>query len=187
MKLCYIGGYELMQDGTQEESVSSLKELCDLLDAYEIEYDKNQLSDITYLETIWNNRWDDGGGGGWIEGTLPLEYFDQLTLTPSTRKSVFIVNVESDENDGDYLYQTTEIDEKDFVSWLPAIKMLNQIDGWGDCISSRHPCPQIPEELEEMLYDLIPTDSEGSCHSVKLQSIEYVDADGKYFDVTINN
>ena len=46
MKLCHIGGYELMQDGTQEESVSSLKELCDLLDAYEIEYDKNQLSEF---------------------------------------------------------------------------------------------------------------------------------------------
>lgn len=111
--------------------------------------------------------------------------FDQLTLTPSKRKSVFIVHVSSDENDGDYLTGSTEIEENEFEDWLPAIKLLSEIKGWGEYINPRHPCPDIPDELSDYLYDLIPTNSEGSCHSVSLDAIEYVDSEGKYFDVKI--
>lgn len=66
----HIGGYELLRDGTQEETVNSLEELQEFLDEREMEYDKD-ITDIYKLantiEDAWEERNDDGGGSGWIE------------------------------------------------------------------------------------------------------------------------
>ena len=68
--LYHIGGYELLRDGTQEETFKSLKELQDHLDSYEVDYDEN-ITDFYELagsiEDKWAESYDDGGGSGWIE------------------------------------------------------------------------------------------------------------------------
>ena len=68
--LSYIGGYELLRDGTVSETVNSLKELQSFLDERQMEYDKD-ITDLYVLantiEDAWEERNDDGGGSGWIE------------------------------------------------------------------------------------------------------------------------
>lgn len=66
----HIGGYECLRDGTREDgTVSTLEELQDFADDWEIDYDKS-LNFDELLEIVvkdWGERWDDGGGSGWIE------------------------------------------------------------------------------------------------------------------------
>lgn len=70
VKLYWIGGYELLRDGTQMVEVKSLKQLQDELESMEMEFD-NSISDMVELaksiEEEWEYRYDDGGGRGWIE------------------------------------------------------------------------------------------------------------------------
>lgn len=90
IKLCHIGGYELMRDGTQTEQATSLEEFfyhfftfCeyseynDVIDEIALNLDK--LSGIQLyqkLENIWQDRFDDGGGNGWFE-LDPNTLFDE--------------------------------------------------------------------------------------------------------------
>lgn len=66
----WIGGYELLKDGTHEILCIDLKDVQDLADKYEFEYDKNITDHITLADSLvakWNEYHDDGGGSGWIE------------------------------------------------------------------------------------------------------------------------
>lgn len=70
IKFCYIGGYECLKDGTQTEICKSLKEVQDLLEDIEIDFDKNIKDPIELAKSIeseWIERYNDGGGSGWIE------------------------------------------------------------------------------------------------------------------------
>lgn len=66
----HIGGYELLRDGTQEETVNSLAEMQEFLDDMEMKYDKT-ITDMYDLadsvEDAWEEMYDGGGGSGWIE------------------------------------------------------------------------------------------------------------------------
>lgn len=72
---CHIGGYELLRDGTQVEICTSFEEVLELLDNYGIElpvnpedYSHENIGDfLEVIEPIWDERYSDGGGSGWIE------------------------------------------------------------------------------------------------------------------------
>ena len=70
IRFCHIGGYECLRDGTQTEICRSLSDVQCVLEDYEIEYDKTIKDPIKLAESIedeWADRFDDGGGSGWIE------------------------------------------------------------------------------------------------------------------------
>jgi hypothetical protein len=70
IKFCYIGGYELLRDGTKTTTCKSLKSIQDLLDEWSIEYDaaiKDPLALAVSVRANWSACWDDGGGSAWIE------------------------------------------------------------------------------------------------------------------------
>jgi len=70
VSLCHIGGYELLRDGTQTDTFDDIDDLRVFLDDNEIEYDED-IEDLQELadsiEDQWQERYDDGGGSGWIE------------------------------------------------------------------------------------------------------------------------
>ena len=66
----HIGGYELLRDGTKEETCDSLKEVQNLLEENELEYDTSLTDPIKLAKSVesqWEERYDDGGGSAWIE------------------------------------------------------------------------------------------------------------------------
>ena len=75
VKFCHIGGYELLRDGTNIEECTSFKEALEILEDWGVELSVNpeDYSDETFtdfldaIEDDWNERFDDGGGSGWIE------------------------------------------------------------------------------------------------------------------------
>ena len=70
IKFCHIGGYECLKDGTQIDICKSIDAVRDVLDNYDFEYDKNITDPIALVVSIekeWEERFDDGGGSGWIE------------------------------------------------------------------------------------------------------------------------
>ncbi len=66
----HIGGYELLRDGTQEESFDDVEDLKEFLNDLEFVFD-GDIEDIYELaesvEDAWAARYDDGGGSGWIK------------------------------------------------------------------------------------------------------------------------
>jgi len=74
IKMNHIGGYELLRDGTQTETVTNEMQIKETLDEWEVEYPEDLFErGITIPEIVeeikkpWADRWDDGGGRGWIE------------------------------------------------------------------------------------------------------------------------
>lgn len=70
IKFCHIGGYECLRDGTKTEICKSLSEIQGLLEEWEIEFDETIKDPIKLAESVedeWGERFDDGGGSGWIE------------------------------------------------------------------------------------------------------------------------
>lgn len=109
-----------------------------------------------------------------------------ITLSLASSRDIFIVSVSADSNDADYIYNTTTYTPEEFADVIPAIRLLDDIDGWGDVISKHHPCPDIPDELSDYLCDLIPYNEYG-CHSVCLDSIQYISPEGVTYDVTLTS
>lgn len=67
---CHIGGYELLRDGTREEEIRTYAELKEFCDENELTYDKkiNDMVELAeYIESEWEERYEDGGGLSWIE------------------------------------------------------------------------------------------------------------------------
>ena len=75
VKFCHIGGYECLRDGTRTEECTSFQEALEILEDWEVELsvDPEDYSDETFtdfldaIEDDWNERFNDGGGSGWIE------------------------------------------------------------------------------------------------------------------------
>ena len=67
----HIGGYECLRDGTCDDGTyTSIKDIKYLLDEREIEYPTDIEDFYEFVEAItpaWEERYDDGGGSGWIE------------------------------------------------------------------------------------------------------------------------
>lgn len=70
IKFCHISGYECLRDGTKTDICESLKDIQSVLYEYDIEYDDTITDPYKLVESIeseWTDRFDDGGGSGWIE------------------------------------------------------------------------------------------------------------------------
>jgi len=74
IKMNYVGGYELLRDGTQTETVTNKSQIKAVLDSWEIEYPPDLFEKdipipgiVEEIKELWADRWDDGGGRGWIE------------------------------------------------------------------------------------------------------------------------
>jgi len=70
IKFCHISGYEGLRDGTKTEVCKSLKDIQDLLNDWEIDFDetiKDPIELVDSIENAWADKFDDGGGSGWIE------------------------------------------------------------------------------------------------------------------------
>ena len=70
VKFFHISGYECLSDGTQKDTAFDLKGVKGILEDYEIEYDEtitDYLELAQSVEGAWAERFDDGGGSGWIE------------------------------------------------------------------------------------------------------------------------
>jgi hypothetical protein len=69
--MCRIGGYELLRDGTREDGpFFDIEKLKDYLDDWGIEYTdipKDVYELAEEIESQWSDKFDDGGGSGWIE------------------------------------------------------------------------------------------------------------------------
>jgi len=70
IKFCRIGGYECLKEGTKSEICKSLKDVQSILEDWNIEYDesiKDPIKLVKSIEAEWSDKFDDGGGSGWIE------------------------------------------------------------------------------------------------------------------------
>ena len=70
IKFKYIGGYELLRDGTKTTVCTSLGDVQAFLDSFDIEYDESITDPIELAESVeyeWNEYYNDGGGSSWIE------------------------------------------------------------------------------------------------------------------------
>lgn len=75
--LYHIGGYECLRDGTRVERYDTLTEFMEEMCSFSTyrkklndlaaceELNEGELFEV--LEGIWSDRWDDGGGSGWME------------------------------------------------------------------------------------------------------------------------
>lgn len=90
-------------------------------------------------------------------------------------KDRFIITIKADSNDADYITETTYLNEKDFIEAIP--ELVDMIENY----SKAH----MFEDFSADYFD-VPYSDNGSCHSLEDWSIEYIDKDGKIFDVKIN-
>lgn len=99
----------------------------------------------------------------------------ELVEKKVNKKDVFKVTIRADSNDADYITETEYYIKEDFEEYaLKAVKDLR--DNYG----GSHELEDYPNE-----YDLsIPFNGwDGYCHSLEELSVEYIDKDGKIWDV----
>ena len=113
-----------------------------------------------------------------------------ITLKPKlgTALNQFKLVVEGDTNDGDYTYETTTFSKDDILEYLPVIPLIgDKITCWGDLrYNDYYKDSYIPTEAEEdLLHDILPYGEYG-IHSLSIVSFEYIDANGKIYDVGYN-
>lgn len=101
----------------------------------------------------------------------------------SPKKNIFIVAMESDTNDGDYIESTSEYDIDDFEKILPILQDIcsGKFTSYGDCKRDNY---QVPEELEDDLYALLPS-SEYGAHDLSIVKITFYDEDSNAYDITL--
>lgn len=100
----------------------------------------------------------------------------RLIEKQSDMKETFIVTIVGDSNDGDYVTVTEHYDKEGFEEVLPALIDLQEN------YSDNHRLEDYPNDMDLS----IPYNGwDGYCHSLEELRIEYVDADGKIFDVEI--
>lgn len=116
-----------------------------------------------------------------------MKYETLLKEKKSSLKEVFIITVQADGNDGDYMTETTKIKKDDmtdevidFINKLNKIKdvdyALSDIEKQGEAYGLT---------LDDlMLHVYIPSTDWGDfCHTLEYLGVEYIDENGKIFDV----
>ncbi len=108
--------------------------------------------------------------------------FTGITLKPKPKsaRNQFILCVEADTNDADYIYQTSMFEPSELHLYLPLINLLGDQVEDTDYNSADL---GLTDDQADMLSDLIPLGEDGS-HSICVDSFEYIDADGVTFDVS---
>jgi hypothetical protein len=109
--------------------------------------------------------------------------FTGITLSPKPQsvRDSFILRIEADSNDADYIYQTTVFTPFELHLYLPLINLL------GDQVEDTDYNAEalgLTEDQADLLADIIPWGEHGVASSICVNSFEYIDADGVTFDVS---
>lgn len=116
-----------------------------------------------------------------------MKYETVLTEKKSSQKDVFIITVQADSNDGDYMTETTTIPKNGMNDEI--IELIKKLE---DLEYVRHGLQEIEEQgeaygltrddLASHIY--IPSTDWGDyCHTLVDFTVEYIDGNGKIFDV----
>lgn len=115
-----------------------------------------------------------------------MKYETILKEKKSSKRDVFIITVVADSNDADYMTETTTIKKDDMtdeiidlIKKLDAIEYVNHALGDVDEQGEAHGLTS--DDLFSHIS--IPHTEWGVCHSLETFTVEYIDAEGKIFDV----
>lgn len=98
------------------------------------------------------------------------------TLVPKKGESLntFIVTIVADSNDADYITETMYFDKEGFEEILP--ELANLRDNYG----KNHQLEKYPNPMD---LDIPFNGWDGYCHSLESLDVEYIDGEGKIFEV----
>lgn len=101
----------------------------------------------------------------------------KYTLVEVKEKDVFKVTITADMNDGDYLTKIETYSKKEFER-----NVLDELIDLNENYSADYKLPDFQE-----VYTNIPWDSQSGepCHTLESIEIEYIDENGKVFEVLI--
>lgn len=100
----------------------------------------------------------------------------RLVEKDSDMKNTFIVKIVGDSNDADYVTETMYLDKEDFEKIIPALIDLN------NNYSRSH---QLEDYPNPMGLEIPYNGWDGYCHTLESLDIEYIDENGKVFDVEL--
>lgn len=116
-----------------------------------------------------------------------MKYETILKEKKSSRKEVFIISIQADSNDADYMNEKTIIKKDNMTDEvIDLIEKFRKIEGVGHAL-------RLVYEDEDNEYGIknddlfnyinIPFTDWGICHTLEDLVVEYVDENGKIFDV----
>lgn len=101
----------------------------------------------------------------------------KLVEKQSDMRNIFIVTLVGDANDGDYVTETMYLNKDEFEEILPALDDLK------DNYSGSEQLEDYPNEME---LEIPFNGFDGHCHTLAELSVEYIDENGKIFDVVFD-
>ncbi|WP_437261253.1 hypothetical protein [Bacillus thuringiensis] len=107
-----------------------------------------------------------------MKGNNNMNY--KLVEKTSSMKNTFIITIKADSNDGDYITEEMHYSKSDFEEILP--ELVNLRDNYGD----NHQLENYPNPMD---FNIPYNGWDGYCHSLEKLSVEYIDENGKMFDV----
>lgn len=100
----------------------------------------------------------------------------KLVEKKSELKNIFILTIIADSNDGDYISESMSYTKTEFEKLIP--ELINLINNY----SESHELEKYPNTMDLS----IPFNGySGYCHTLEELNIEFIDENGKIFDVDI--
>ncbi len=116
-----------------------------------------------------------------------MKYETLLKEKKSSRKEVFIITIQADSNDADYMTEKTIINKTNMTDEvIDLIQKLKKIEGVNHALGEAYEDDNNEYGLEHddfFNHINVPFTDWGICHSLEDLSVEYVDENGKIFDV----
>lgn len=116
-----------------------------------------------------------------------MKYETLLKEKKSSLKEVFIITVTADSNDGDYMTERTTINKNDMTDEvIDLINKLNKIKNVDYALTDIEKQGEAHGlTLDDLMLDIyIPSTDWGDfCHTLEDFEVEYIDENGKIFDV----
>jgi hypothetical protein len=108
-----------------------------------------------------------------MEGDIMSERY-QLVEKTGRELNSFKITIIADSNDGDYITETTLLSQSDFEEVLDEV--INLRDNYG----GRHQLEKYPNKMD---LDIPHNGWDGYCHTIEELIVEFIDEDGKVWDV----
>ena len=108
-----------------------------------------------------------------------------VKLTGPVLKNKISIELEGDENDGDYIKETAYIDLEDFEECLPVIKAIyeGKLKNSGEYMTSEEDKYLEKINGEDIYYDITPKGEHG-CHDISIEELKFFDENGISYDIT---
>ena len=109
-----------------------------------------------------------------------------IKLSESGLKNKISIELEGDENDGDYIKETAYIDLENFEEYLSVIKAIyeGKLKNSGECMTKEE--IEFLEKIkygEDIYYDITPKGNYG-CHDIGIEELKFFDENGIGYDIT---